>query len=133
MASTIVSVSQAKANSLFTNTLVPGQQVVFRDLKTLLETNFPGINSNQCSGLIHRAHTKNNAVLQKNGEHYQLRPRTSNPNNVPVQGLEKVKAHIRGVLKEIQNIPVDDFKEVDDFSQFKKIQTELKKLIDEQP
>lgn len=43
MAATI-SVSQAKANTFFLHTLVVGEELLYKDLKGLLENNFPCIN-----------------------------------------------------------------------------------------
>lgn len=123
-----ISVSQSAANNFFLNTLVVGEEVSYSKLKVLLETNFPGINANQCSGLIHRAHTNDNAVLEKVSKKYRLRSTSSSSSNETVQGIDKVKARIKGLLVEIEKIPANEFETVEEFTRFKAIQSKLQEL-----
>lgn len=133
MAATI-SVSQSEANTFFLHTLVVGEELLYKDLKGLLENNFPGINANQCSGLIHRAHENDNAVLEKVNKTYRLLPTPHSSNSeldnstVTVQGINKVKARIKGLLNEIEKIPVNEFETAEDFILFKEIQSKLQEL-----
>lgn len=133
MAATI-SVPQAEANQVFSNLLIVGEELPYKDLKKMLEANFPGINANQVSGLVHRAHANEDGVLEKVGKNYRIRSLTNTPNTqgdhqpLTIQGIDKVKVRIRGLLSEVEKTPASEFETIDDFIEFKKIRSELKKL-----
>ncbi|GAB6928290.1 hypothetical protein JCM10914A_22730 [Paenibacillus sp. JCM 10914] len=120
-----ISVSQEEGNQVLQAQLNIGEQKEYRDLVQILETAFPNINSNQCSGIINRAHTKDNGVLVKNGKLYSLRTKQSPQNN----GIYKVKEKINALIKEIDQIPVSEFQTASDFEDFKTIRNSLHALL----
>lgn len=128
----IISVSQEEANTLFVSELEVGEQKEYRDLVHILESQFPGINSNQCSGIIHRAHTnKENGVLTKEKKFYSIRTTQSiqtiqNTTN----GLIIVKGKIQDLIDEVNRIPISEFQTAEDFESFKNIQRTLQGLTE---
>lgn len=88
----------------------------------------------QCSGLIHKAHENDDAALDKVNKTYRLLSVSNNSNSelenstVTVQGIDKVKTCIKGLLNEIEKIPVNEFETAEDFILFKEIQSKLQEL-----
>lgn len=121
-----ISVSQEEANEIFRKFLKIGEKKEYRNLVHILESQFPGINSNQCSGIINRAHTnKDNGVFTKENKFYSLRTSQNT-----INGLEKVKGKIQDLINEANQIPVSEFQTAEDFESFKKIQRTLQGLTE---
>lgn len=121
-----ISVSQEEANKVFRQALEVGDKKEYRDLVHILESQFPGINSNQCSGIIFRAHNnKENGVFTKENKFYSLRT-TQNT----INGLNKVKGKIQDLINEVNQIPISEFQTAKDFESFKKIQRTLQGLTE---
>jgi hypothetical protein len=121
----IISVPQADANNSLQNHLEAGRKYTFNEVKGVLQQAFEGINDNQCSGLIHRAHSKTDGVLVKVDKQYQLRATATAANN----GLEEAKRILEDALREIELIPVKHFKTAEQFSQLIELKEKLNKLI----
>lgn len=118
-------VTQAQANNVFQVQLQPGKQYEYKAVKKVLEQGFKGVNSNQCSGLIHRAHSKTDGVLVKVDKFYQLRATATTANN----GLEEAKRILEDALREIELIPVKNFQTTGQFEDLINLKKELNKLI----
>lgn len=121
----VISVSQSKANDLLQNQLQAGKQYTYQEIKDVLKTAFQGVNDNQCSGLIHRAHSKTDGVLVKVDKYYQLRATATITNN----GLEEAKRILEDALREIELIPIKHFQTAEQFNELIKLKEELNKLI----
>lgn len=121
----VISVSQSEANNLLQNQLQAGKQYTYQEIKNVFKKNFTGVNDNQCSGLIHRAHSKTDGVLVKIDKYYQLRATATITNN----GLEEAKRILEDALREIELIPIKHFKTTEQFEDLIKLKEELNKLI----
>lgn len=120
-----ISVAQDEGNNSLQNHLEAGKKYTYNEIKAVLKNVFKGINDNQCSGLIHRAHSKTDGVLVKDDKYYQLRATATTINN----GLEEAKRILEDALREIELIPVKQFKTAEQFSQLMNLKEELNKLI----
>lgn len=125
MTSAIISVSQADANNALQATLEAGKQYVYNEVKQVLKDKFNGINDNQCSGIINRAHSKTNGVLVKIDKVYQLRATATTTNN----GLEEAKRILEDALREIELIPVKHFETSEQFGELIRLKQQINELI----
>ena len=121
----VISVPQLDANNSLQNHLEAGSKYTYNEIKEVLKKEFEGVNDNQCSGLIHRAHSKTDGVLVKVDKYYQLRATATTANN----GLEEAKRILEDALREIELTPVKHFKTAEQFNEFIKLKEELNKLI----
>lgn len=119
------SISQSDANAFLQTRLTSGEKYTYREIKEALAEGFEGINDNQCSGLIHRAHSKVNGVLVKVDKHYQLRATVTPAGN----GVEAAKRIIEEALREIELIPVKDFQTADEFNELIDMKDKLNALL----
>lgn len=122
-----ISVSSADAFRTLSEKLELGEQYKFRDIKQVLFDNFEGINKDQCSSLIHRAHSSKNGVLVKDGKFYSLRIIKQLTN-----GLEKAKYILEEALKQIEGIPANEVKTVEQFKELNKIRETINLLVIEE-
>ncbi|MCU5358374.1 hypothetical protein [Bacillus thuringiensis] len=122
---TVNPVTQIEANNTIQNQLKAGDQYTYNDIKQILKSKFDGINDNQCSGLIHRSHSKTDGVLVKNDKYYSLRATAFATNN----GLEEAKRILEDALQKIELIPIKQFETTEQFSELIKLKEELNKLI----
>lgn len=121
----LISVPQDDANKSLQNHLEADKKYTYQEIKEILKMTFVGVNDNQCSGLIHRAHSKTQGVLVKVDKYYQLRATATTTNN----GLEEAKRILEDALREIELIPVKHFETADQFGELIKLKEELNKLI----
>lgn len=121
----VISVPQDEANNSLQNHLESGKKYTYQEVKEILKRLFEGINDNQCSGLIHRAHSKTDGVLVKIDKYYQLRATATTANN----GLEEAKRILEDALRGIELIPVKHFKTAEQFTDLIKLKEEVYKLI----
>ena len=122
---TVISVSQNDANNLLQNELESDKKYTYHEIKEVLKKVFESINNNQCSGLIHRAHSKTDGVLVKIDKYYQLRATATATNN----GLEEAKRILEDALREIELIPIKHFKTTEQFNELIQLKEKLNKLI----
>ncbi|AOZ94849.1 hypothetical protein [Paenibacillus crassostreae] len=120
-----ISVSQSSANIVLQQKLDPAKQYTFQEIKDVLATEFNGINDNQCSGLIHRSHSKTDGVLVKSDKYYQLRATATTTNN----GLEEAKSILKDALREIELIPNKQIKTAEQFNELIELKRKLNELI----
>lgn len=120
-----ISVAQDDANNSLQNHLESGRKYTYNEIKEVLKEIFEGINPNQCSGIIHRAHSKTDGVLVKVDKYYQLRATATTTNN----GVEEAKRILEDALREIELIPIKHFKTAEQFSQLINLKEEINKLI----
>ncbi len=118
-------VTQTEANSILSTQLERGKQYTFSQIKDVLQAHFQGINANQCSGVIFRAHSKNDGILTKQNKYYSLRATTKATNS----GLDEAKQILEEALEKIEQIPVKSFQTAEQFTEFFKLKDQLIQLI----
>lgn len=123
-----ITVKSKDAFNLFKDELGIGEEKEFGELVKLLKDNFDGINYNQCSGIINRAHNprKGNPTLLKNGDKYSLITKEEESENK--DGLEITKNKIELLILELEKIPASQFESGDSFSSYLETLNALKVL-----
>lgn len=101
--------------------LQPGEEKTPRDLINILQGNIEGISNTQCYGIIYRARTNADGVLQKKGKMYSLVDELMKQED----GIVEVRQKIRKVMQDIENIPVSKFQTTENFE---KLQSSLQSL-----
>lgn len=101
--------------------LQPGEEKTPRELINILQENIEGVSNTQCYGIIYRARTNTNGVLQKKGKMYSLADEFMKQED----GIVEVRQKIRKVIQDIENIAVSKFYTIEDFE---KLQSSLQSL-----
>lgn len=123
-----ISVKSKDAFNFFKEKLKVGEEKEFGELVRLLKIKFEGINYNQCSGIINRAHNprKGNPILFKNGDKYSLITKEEESENK--DGLKITKDKIELLILELEKIPASQFESGDSFNSYLETLNALKQL-----
>lgn len=123
-----ITVKSKDAFDMFKKELLKDDEKDFAELVELLKEHFPGINYNQCSGIINRAHNprKGHSILIKNDDLYSLNTKKEDPENE--DGLEVAKEKIKELIVDLEQTPASQFESSESFSSYLEILRVLKKL-----
>ncbi|OBZ10264.1 hypothetical protein [Bacillus sp. FJAT-26390] len=119
-----ISISQSTANDFFIEFFKQrNAPAKFAELAEALTKKFQA-NSNQISGLIHRAHAKD-SILIKNGKEYSLNTNVNNNSSI----IHQVKTQIATFKKELdKGISLNDVSSSEEFKELKDLLKKLEEL-----
>ncbi|MEC2463551.1 hypothetical protein P9X10_01370 [Bacillus cereus] len=122
----VITVTQVEGFKCLKENLNHDRQYEYRQIREVLKENFTGINNDQCSSLIHRAHKHKDGVLVKEDKNYYLRSSTKES----FGGLDRAKHMLEETIKEIEKIPTSEIKTVEEFKGLHEFLSKLKSLVE---